>query len=59
MIEIGRKGGPGPWEPYLPLFFKAQRRYERVHYRQRVDLMIYHRQRQEILKELAADPYVD
>ncbi len=59
LIEIGRKGGPGPWEKYLPLFFKAQRRQERMHYRQRVDLMIYHRQRHEILKELAADPYVD
>ena len=59
LIELGRKGGPGPWESYLPLFFKAQRRQERLHYRQRVDLMIYQRQRHEILKELAADPYVD
>ncbi len=59
LIELGRKGGPGPWEPYLPLFYKAQRRLERRHYKQRVELMVYQRQRQEILKELGADPYVD
>ncbi len=47
------------WQKYLPLFFKAQRRIERRHYRQRVDLMVYEKQRQEILKDLGADPYVD
>ena len=47
------------WNSLLPVFFKAQRRTERRHYLQRVDLMMYEKQRQEILKELGADPYVD
>jgi preprotein translocase subunit SecA len=59
LAEIGKKGSSGPWEGYVPLFLKAQRRLERRHYRQRVDLMIYEKQRQEILKDLGADPYVD
>jgi preprotein translocase subunit SecA len=59
LAERGRRGGPGPWERFLALFHKAQRRTERRHYRQRVDLMIYEKQRQEILKDLGADPFVD
>jgi preprotein translocase subunit SecA len=55
----GQRGGRVDWQKYLPLFFKAQRRVERRHYRQRVDLMVYEKQRQEILKDLGADPYVD
>ncbi len=47
------------WNKYLPLFRTAQRRVERRHYRQRVDLVIYEKNRQEILKDLGADPYVD
>jgi hypothetical protein len=42
-----------------PLLAKAQRRLEGRHYRQRLDLMMYEKQRQEILKDLGADPYVD
>ena len=37
----------------------AQRRVERKHYRQRLDLMHYDKQRQEMLQDLGADPYVD
>ena len=37
----------------------GQRRVERRHYRQRFDLMMYEKQRQETLKDLGADPYVD
>ncbi|MDW8222064.1 MAG: preprotein translocase subunit SecA [Gemmatales bacterium] len=44
---------------FLPFFFRAQRRTERRHYIQRVDLMVYERERQEILKNIGADPYVD
>jgi preprotein translocase subunit SecA len=47
------------WDKFLPLFHNAQRRIERRHYRQRVDLVIYEKNRQEILKDLGADPYVD
>jgi preprotein translocase subunit SecA len=56
---VGQKGGGSAWLKYVPSFLKAQRRRERQHYRQRVDLMIYERQRQEILKDIGADAYVD
>jgi hypothetical protein len=32
---------------------------ERRHKRQRLDLMAYEKHRQEVLKDLGADPYVD
>ncbi len=57
--ETGVEGGNRAWDGYLDEFFRAQRRVERRHYRQRLDLMMYERQRQEILKDLGADPYVD
>jgi preprotein translocase subunit SecA len=57
--ELGGKGGNRDWQKYAPYFTKAQRRLERRHRRQRVDLMLHERQRQEILKDLGADPYVD
>ena len=47
------------WDKYTELFQKAQRRIESRHYRQRVDLVIYEKNRQEILKDIGADPYVD
>jgi preprotein translocase subunit SecA len=49
----------GDWQSYLPLFRKAQKRMERKHRRQRIDLMMWHKQREEILKELGADLHVD
>jgi preprotein translocase subunit SecA len=57
--QRGLQGGAINWQSYAPLFLRAQRRVERRHYRQRVDLMVYEKQRQEILKDLGADPYVD
>ncbi|MFO0968290.1 MAG: preprotein translocase subunit SecA [Gemmataceae bacterium] len=57
--EIGERGGKRDWDKYHPYFIKAQRRLEARHYRQRVDLLLYERNRQEILKDLGADPYVD
>jgi len=57
--ERGARGGNIDWQRYAPRFLKAQRRVERRHRRQRVDLMLYEKQRQEILKDLGADPYVD
>ena len=45
--QKGLRGGSGSWDSYLPLFVKAQKRVERRHYRQRVDLMLYEKQRQE------------
>jgi preprotein translocase subunit SecA len=57
--QRGAKGGAGDWQGYAPLFLKAQRRLERRHRKQRVDLMLYEKQRQEVLKDLGADPFVD
>jgi preprotein translocase subunit SecA len=57
--ELGRRGGNYTWQAFHSIFLRAQRRTEARHYRQRVDLMVYEKQRQEILKDLGADPYVD
>jgi preprotein translocase subunit SecA len=57
--ERGRRGGIADWNEYQPLFVNAQQRTERRHYINRVDLMVHEKQRQEVLKDLAADPYVD
>jgi preprotein translocase subunit SecA len=57
--EKSRTLGPGNYQSYLPLFSKAQARVERRHRKNRVDLMVHEKQRQDILKDLGADPYVD
>ncbi|HXG08461.1 MAG TPA: preprotein translocase subunit SecA [Gemmataceae bacterium] len=59
--EFGQRhvNDPIDWQRYARLFLKAQRRLERRHRRQRIDLMVYERNRREILKDLGADPYVD
>jgi preprotein translocase subunit SecA len=57
--QTGERGGSSDWQGYAGEFLRAQRRVERRHRRQRVDLMIHEKQRQEILKDLGADPYVD
>jgi preprotein translocase subunit SecA len=57
--QRGIRGGNVDWQEYSSLFRRAQRRVERRHRRQRVDLMLYEKQRQEVLKDLGADPYVD
>lgn len=59
MKKIGQAGGTRDWQQYLDLFRTAQRRLEVKHRRQRIDLMMYHKQREEILKELGADLHVD
>jgi preprotein translocase subunit SecA len=55
----GVRGGNINWQRFFPRFMRAQRKMERRHYRQRMDLMVYEKQRQEILKDIGADPYVD
>lgn len=57
--ELGKAGGSRDWNAFAPLFRVAQRRVEARHYRQRLDLMNYDKQRQEMLQDLGADPYVD
>jgi preprotein translocase subunit SecA len=59
MEALGKSGATRPWSIYRRLFKNAQRRIERKHYRQRLDLMNYDKQRQEMLQDLGADPYVD
>lgn len=56
---LGKSGSSRPWSFYRRLFRIAQRRLERKHYKQRLDLMNYDKQRQEMLQDLGADPYVD
>jgi preprotein translocase subunit SecA len=57
--DLGQRGGNHDWQGFQPLFRRAQRRMERRHRVQRIDLMHYEKQRQETLKDLGADPYVD
>jgi preprotein translocase subunit SecA len=57
--DRGRRGGSGNWNGYHGYFLKAQRIVERRHYTARVDLLVRQKQRDEILEDLAADPYVD
>jgi preprotein translocase subunit SecA len=57
--ELGKRGGRSDWQKYHGRFVRAQQRIEARHYRSRVDLLLYERQRQEILKDLGADPFVD
>ncbi len=59
LSKKGQAGGSGDWQGYCPLFRRAQKRMERKHRRQRIDLMMWHKQREEILKELGADLHVD
>jgi preprotein translocase subunit SecA len=55
----GEAGTNSDWNTYRPVFLNAQQRIERRHFRQRVDLMVHEKNRQEVLKDLGADPYVD
>jgi preprotein translocase subunit SecA len=57
--NLGKSGATRPWSFFRPLFRKSQKRLERKHYRQRLDLMNYDKHRQEMLQDLGADPYVD
>lgn len=52
------KGG-GDFDSYAVLFEKAQKKMEKKHFRQRLDLMYAEKQRMETLEDLGADPYVD
>jgi preprotein translocase subunit SecA len=59
LIALGRAGGNRAWSAFRRLFVIAQKKTERKHYRQRLDLMHYERQRKELLGDLGADPFVD
>jgi preprotein translocase subunit SecA len=55
----GQRGGNEDWDRFRPLFEQAQRKTERKHFRQRLDLMYMEKMRKETLEDLGADPYVD
>jgi preprotein translocase subunit SecA len=57
--QKARSGRTESWQRYLSLFRKAQKRLERKHRRQRIDLMMWHKHREQVLKELGADLHVD
>ena len=59
LVALGKAGGNRNWNAYRKLFRIAQKRLERKHRKQRLDLMNYDKQRQEMLQDLGADPYVD
>jgi preprotein translocase subunit SecA len=59
LANLGRSGASRPWQMFRRLFRKAQKRLEKKHRRQRLDLMNYDKHRQEMLQDLGADPYVD
>lgn len=53
--QAGRRG----LARFLGLFRRAQVSVEARHLKNRIDLLVHERQRQEILKDIGADPYVD
>ncbi|MCE9565196.1 MAG: preprotein translocase subunit SecA [Planctomycetes bacterium] len=59
LMAFGKRGGDKNWNAYAPLFRMAQTKIERRHYRQRLDLKNHDKHRQEMLKDIGADPYVD
>ncbi|MBA4187348.1 MAG: preprotein translocase subunit SecA [Planctomycetaceae bacterium] len=59
LVALGKRGGDRNWNSYAPLFREAQRKIEHRHYRQRLDLKNHDKHRQEMLKDIGADPYVD
>jgi preprotein translocase subunit SecA len=59
LAALGTGGATRPWAFFRPLFRKSQKRLEKKHRRQRLDLMNYDKHRQEMLQDLGADPYVD
>jgi preprotein translocase subunit SecA len=57
--EFGRRGGARDWGKYRRLFLRGQRKMERKHYRQRLDVMHYQKMREEMLEDIGADAFVD
>lgn len=56
---IGKSGGAVDWNQYRRWFRIAQKQTERKHYRHRLDMMFYQRNRREKLGDIGADPFVD
>jgi preprotein translocase subunit SecA len=55
----GHAGGKLDWQAYRRAFARAQKRLERQHYRQRVDVLVHEKLRREVLEDLGSDPFVE
>jgi preprotein translocase subunit SecA len=51
--------GRGPLPAFEPYFYKAQRKVERKHFRDRKILLYHEKERQKIQRAMSQDPYLD
>jgi preprotein translocase subunit SecA len=49
----------GPFDRFVKLFRKAQKKVERRHFRQRKQLMYYEKERKKMQRQMGQDPYLD
>jgi preprotein translocase subunit SecA len=54
-----RQAGRGPLGGYESLFYKAQRKVERRHFRDRKILLYHEKERQKMQRAMSQDPYLD
>ncbi len=59
LVALGRSKPEGPWDHLAPVFYKAQRRVQRQHYRQRRVLLYQANQRKKMQLQMGLDPYLD
>jgi preprotein translocase subunit SecA len=58
--ERGKQlAGSGPISGYEALFYKAQRKVERNHFRDRKVLLYHEKERQKVQRQMGQDPYLD
>ena len=61
--KLGQQGeqlqGRGPLSGFEALFYKAQRRVERKHFRDRKILLYHEKERQKMQRAMSQDPYLD
>jgi preprotein translocase subunit SecA len=58
--ERGKQlAGNGPISGYEALFYKAQRKVERNHFRDRKVLLYHEKERQKVQRQMGQDPYLD
>jgi len=58
-LEDLGKETPGPLDAYAGLFYKAQQKVERRHFRDRRALMYFEKQRKKMQRAMGQDPYLD
>jgi preprotein translocase subunit SecA len=58
--ERGQKlAGNGPISGFEALFYRAQRKVERTHFRDRKVLLYHEKERQKVQRQMGQDPYLD